>query len=235
MRLWLFLPLIVLVACAEYERPASSKRRDDVRAQDEREDQGGVDVVESAPPRAAKQTARASAGAKADKKAEDAGQAKVMSQRRAAAANSGSGGMAKPAPKARDAGAQEAGSMSAGRTQAPASDAGPINPPDAAPPDAATEQTQNTGSCCSASALPGCNDAALRACVCEREPRCCSEAWDETCTRLVKEKHCQSGVRDCVCGFGEGQWQQVSCCQGGWNDSCESVARIKCEAKTDCP
>lgn len=233
MRLWLNLPLILLLACSEYERPAPSTRRSDVRAKDERQDQGGIDIVESAPPRSANQTARASAGAKADKKPEDAGQPKVMSKSRAAA---GSGGMPKPSEPARDAGAKDAGAMSDNRAQATQPDAGP---PDAAEdaqsaPDADSAKT-NTGSCCSTSALPGCGDAALRACVCEREPRCCSEAWDETCTRIVKEKHCQSGVRDCVCGFAEGQWQQTSCCQGGWNDTCESVARIKCQATTDCP
>jgi hypothetical protein len=106
---------------------------------------------------------------------------------------------------------------------------------DAGPDGGSEKSAQNTGSCCSTSTQPGCGDAALRACVCEREPRCCSEAWDENCTRLVKEKHCQSGVRDCVCGYGEGQWQQAYCCQGGWNDTCESVSYNKCGATADCP
>jgi hypothetical protein len=99
--------------------------------------------------------------------------------------------------------------------------------------DAATKP-MNSGSCCSTSSDPGCGDRAVQECVCALQPRCCSDAWDESCARLVKEKNCEPGVRDCVCGSGDGQWQQDYCCEGGWNSTCESVSIHKCGAREDC-
>lgn len=226
MRSWLcLLPLIAFVACSAYEPLPQGTRRDDARSSSSRTDQGGIDKVESAPPRAAKQSVA------------DAGSRKQTGEAEKHTA-AGSGGMSKPSQAApRDAGTSTTKSkpteVDAGKPKQAEPDASQAK---TSGPDAATEKpAQNTGSCCSTSALPGCGDVALRACVCEREPRCCSEAWDENCTRLVKEKHCQSGVRDCVCGYGEGQWQQAYCCQGGWNDTCESVSYNKCGATADCP
>jgi hypothetical protein len=227
----------LLVACHEYKEPAPSTRRDASRSTSARTDQGGVDKVESAPARSAKQTA----GASASKPAADAGQRQQTGEAGKRAAG-GSGGKSAQMAMAmtRDAGADRS-------KPSEATDAGKKAEVDAAramdmgsapnADDAGTQakREQNTGSCCATSTQPGCGNAALRACVCEREPRCCSDAWDANCTRLVKEKHCQSGVRDCVCGFGEGQWQQANCCQGGWNDTCESVSYNKCGATADCP
>lgn len=229
MRTWLsLLPFALLVACSAYEPLPVSTRRDEARSSSTRQDQGGIDKVESAPPRAAKQTAGASAA--------DAGQRQQTGAagKRAAGGSGGSSqpaphdaGMAKSKPADVDAGKPEQAEPDASKAKDSAADAGP---------DVASEKrAQNSGSCCSTSTQPGCGDVALRACVCEREPRCCTESWDESCTRLVKEKHCQSGVRDCVCGYGEGQWQQAYCCQGGWNDTCESVSYNKCGATADCP
>lgn len=103
--------------------------------------------------------------------------------------------------------------------------------------DAGIEQpmsASNTGSCCIASTEPGCADADIQACVCELLPACCTDAWDESCTFVVQQKYCQPGVRACVCGSAEGQWQQAYCCEQGWTDTCESVAINKCGATGDC-
>lgn len=100
--------------------------------------------------------------------------------------------------------------------------------------DVPDEPGANTGSCCIASPAPGCSNPELQACVCERQPSCCEQAWDETCTFIVMQKYCQPGVRECVCGSEEGQWQQASCCEQSWGSSCDSVAVNKCGATPGC-
>jgi hypothetical protein len=219
MRWWLVLPWILAVACAEgaSATPAnrSGARAEDVQGSDDEtgEDQGGVEVVDASTPR------RTSSG---NSQSSDAGQA------RAPAAG---GSRATPA---RDAGSIESRSKDSGlAADAGAPDSGDAN---ASEPEPEPEtKPANTGSCCSAGTGTGCGDSALQACVCALSPRCCSEAWDESCARLVKEKNCQAGVRDCVCGSGEGQWEQAYCCEGGWNATCESVSIHKCGATEACP
>jgi hypothetical protein len=240
MRLWRCLPWMLIVGCAEgaSSHPAERPRGQDVRSsergnEDDGEDLGGVEVVDGG---SDSRTPRPSKPADAGQRA-DAGGAR-------AAAASGSHAMSSEDPL--DAGStmsSDEGSREEGEGKAPkdagrdsGQDAGQVEAgSDAAPPSAAEPEPANTSSCCSASSAPGCGDAALQQCVCALSPRCCSDAWDESCARLVTEKNCQSGVRACVCGSGEGQWQQAYCCEGGWNATCESVSIHKCGATAACP
>jgi hypothetical protein len=206
----------LLSACAEGSpaTPANRSRGADVRSSDdESEDQGGMEVVDAAPARRVRDAGEARAQTSA--RSSDAG------ARDAEARDAGTNMSRNEGTREQDAGARDAGSPDSGMAAAP-----PEPPP---PPPV------NTGSCCSAGAGTGCGDPALQECVCALSPRCCSDAWDDSCARLVREKNCQSGVRDCVCGNGEGQWQQAYCCEGGWNATCESVSIHKCGATEACP
>lgn len=228
MKLWLSLPWILIVACAEGESasPASRVRNADVRSSEEQgEDLGGVEVVDASIGRRAPSSADAgqaqsgSGGARAS----DAGGSKAMMSSERARDDAGA---AMARARAKDAGVQDAGEDA---TRPDSAAAAPEPEPKPEP------EPANTGSCCSAGSGPGCGDSALQACVCALSPRCCSDGWDESCARLVREKNCQSGVRECVCGNSEGQWQQAYCCEGGWNATCESVSIHKCGATAACP
>jgi hypothetical protein len=95
---------------------------------------------------------------------------------------------------------------------------------------APSTEPSTTNGCCEAHAGAGCGDPALEACVCELRPECCSERWDETCVRLLDEKHCEPGVRECLCG----DWQQSQCCEGVWDTFCRITAEEKCAARPSC-
>jgi hypothetical protein len=91
------------------------------------------------------------------------------------------------------------------------------------------------GSCCTAHDTPGCSNADLQVCVCEKLSSCCTGAWDAPCVLIVQQKYCQPGVRDCVCGDGSGQWGQHDCCDVDWSDTfCNQVAQSKCGAASGC-
>jgi hypothetical protein len=90
------------------------------------------------------------------------------------------------------------------------------------------------GSCCAAHPTPGCGNADLQVCVCEKLPSCCTTAWTAACAFIVQEKFCQAGVRDCVCGTAQGQWGQAQCCASEWSSTCDSVAQLKCNAAPGC-
>jgi len=100
--------------------------------------------------------------------------------------------------------------------------------------DAGTPALTGSGSCCSAHDTPGCSNADLQVCVCENLPDCCTKAWSDACAFIVKQKYCQAGVRDCVCGTGDAQWGQNQCCETQWSASCDSVAELKCTAVAGC-
>lgn len=215
-------------------------------------DQGGVDVFDAATPMRSASTVDAGAKRKSDEPTSsartgsptmDAGKPSTRaSGQRAEVRDAGarptvpsqSTSMLDAAAQSVDAEASNMGeaAVDAAPSDASASDAAP-NEVDAGSLTTATAEV-NTGSCCSTSTLPGCGDAALQACVCALKVSCCIEAWDESCTRLIAEKFCQSGVRDCVCGTDEGQWQQAQCCDASWDDTCNSVASNKCGATPDC-
>jgi hypothetical protein len=113
-------------------------------------------------------------------------------------------------------------------------DAGSPRPPGDAGDQTASTMLHGTGSCCAKHDAPGCGNADLQVCVCEKLPSCCTKAWDAACVFLVEQKYCQAGVRDCVCGTGSDQWGQAQCCDSEWSSSCDSVAEIKCGAVAGC-
>lgn len=91
-----------------------------------------------------------------------------------------------------------------------------------------------SGSCCAEQPTPGCGNADLQVCVCEKIPSCCTVRWDTACVLIVEQKYCQEGVRECVCGSGDEQWGQQECCDEQWSSSCDSVAELKCDAAPGC-
>lgn len=93
----------------------------------------------------------------------------------------------------------------------------------------------SAGSCCEQHAEPGCDNAEIQACVCDKLPDCCTTTWDLPCTLIVTQKFCEPGVRECVCGpAAEGGWEQTQCCETEWTSFCDETAVIKCDAKAGC-
>jgi hypothetical protein len=181
--------------------------------------------------------------------ASDGGAAPRSADRPDTGSARGAGGASSPRRGAQDAGARmssgAAGDEDAGGRDKPERPATNPEPSETIPDAGMSQDAGNgasteaepptrTGSCCSASDEPGCGDSTLQDCVCALRPSCCDRAWDEACTRIVAEKNCQPGVRECVCGSADGQWQQAECCQGSWDSTCESVANNKCGATPDC-
>ena len=161
----------------------------------------------------------------------------------ATSGSSGSGAAGSPA-STMDAGASP--SSQSGAKHDAGTNAGPdagttmvTMRPDASAGDAAPDAlvgTLGTGSCCQEQTTPGCDNADLQVCVCEKIPACCTTAWSKACVLIVQQKYCQPGVRDCVCGTNvdAGQWGQTSCCDTAWTDTCNTVAEIKCSAVVGC-
>ena len=87
------------------------------------------------------------------------------------------------------------------------------------------------GACCATHTTPGCDDSAVETCICALLSDCCTKQWDSVCVQLVREKHCEDGVRTCVCD----QWQQSSCCDTQWTNACGLIAESKCGAQPSCP
>jgi hypothetical protein len=152
----------------------------------------------------------------------------------AGAANAGAGAAAtgNAGSAGRASGAAGTGSANLGSTLTP--DAGSPRTPGDAGDQTASMTLHGTGSCCAKHDAPGCGNADLQVCVCEKLPSCCTKAWDAACVFLVEQKYCQPGVRDCVCGTGSDQWGQAQCCDTEWSASCDSVAEIKCGAVAGC-
>lgn len=90
---------------------------------------------------------------------------------------------------------------------------------------------EELGPCCETHDGPGCQDQATAECVCAKLPSCCTESWTEECAIMVAQKHCEPGVRACVCD----EWGlDASCCKGEWPAICQSSAVQKCDAKDTC-
>jgi len=89
---------------------------------------------------------------------------------------------------------------------------------------------QGSGSCCAERDTPGCGDATLEVCVCEKDPTCCTSDWGKRCVFIVEQKYCQDGVRDCVCNT----WGKTSCCGTDWTSTCDTVGVSKCNAVQGC-
>jgi hypothetical protein len=99
------------------------------------------------------------------------------------------------------------------------------------PPPPGDGGTIQKGACCAPHSSGGCADAAIEKCICGMLEDCCTTAWDSICVQLVREKHCEDGVRTCVCDT----WQQPDCCNVQWTNICGIVAEDKCGAQPSCP
>lgn len=86
------------------------------------------------------------------------------------------------------------------------------------------------GVCCQAGTEAGCSDPSVEECICALVPDCCTDKWDAICAQLVREKHCEPGVRQCVCE----EWQQANCCEAAWTGFCAITAEEKCSAEPEC-
>jgi hypothetical protein len=90
---------------------------------------------------------------------------------------------------------------------------------------------EDLGPCCEAHDGPGCQDQATAECVCAMIPTCCTGNWEEACAVMATQKHCEEGVRSCVCD----EWGlDTQCCMGAWSELCQSTAVQKCGAKDSC-
>ena len=56
------------------------------------------------------------------------------------------------------------------------------------------------GDCCAGNGTPGCEDAAIAACVCAQDAFCCDSVWDDICASMVGELGCA----DCAGDPGDG-------------------------------
>lgn len=91
------------------------------------------------------------------------------------------------------------------------------------------------GACCSPHVGGRCADESITACVCEADPRCCSDGWDSVCVTLVAGLGCgeckgdccapsvtagcaASEVESCVCD------KAPECCASAWDDFCVLLA-----------
>ncbi len=83
-----------------------------------------------------------------------------------------------------------------------------------------------TGDCCKAQSGPGCQDAAIAACVCADDSYCCSTKWDSVCAGEVTELGCGSCGGTGGCGDGS--------CSGG--ETCEDCPDDcgYCQGTGDC-
>ncbi len=110
---------------------------------------------------------------------------------------------------------------------------------DDAPPEATTGMV-DPGDCCAPQMGPGCSAEDVQECVCQLEPYCCDEVWDEQCASQVENLGCGScgtttptccephggcedeGVAECVCS------NFPSCCSDDWSLYCVTVAATEC-------
>lgn len=144
----------------------------------------------------------------------------------------GKDGSATPTPTTgKDAGAGPATPRDGGVAPSPTPDGGGTAAPVGTDGGGAVT---GSGSCCAEHDTGGCGNADLMVCVCEKDPSCCTKAWGKHCVFIVEQKYCQAGVRDCVCGSAEGQWGQAACCASEWSSTCDSVAKLKCDAVPGC-
>ncbi len=93
--------------------------------------------------------------------------------------------------------------------------------------------------CCLPHGSPGCVDPEVAACVCEDNPYCCEQMWDEACVAAVADLGCgicedegacceahgglgcaDQGVEACVCEIAPG------CCEGAWDEVCVGLVEF---------
>jgi hypothetical protein len=63
-------------------------------------------------------------------------------------------------------------------------------------------QVDQRTDCCDIGIVPGCLDPVIEACICEIDPYCCENVWDEVCVEMVQSLSCGScGSGDCLTSF----------------------------------
>ncbi|HET6585299.1 MAG TPA: hypothetical protein VFG69_17695 [Nannocystaceae bacterium] len=115
-----------------------------------------------------------------------------------------------------------------------------------APPPGDEGGPMGGGDCCAPQGVPGCADAMVESCVCNADPFCCQQEWNEECVFEVDDLGCgdcggvmpppdPSGggdgaccmptggpgcgdpfVEECICGFAG----DVYCCVEDWDAQC---------------
>jgi len=102
--------------------------------------------------------------------------------------------------------------------------------------------------CCAPTDAPGCADAVIESCVCDLDPYCCDEAWDDACVNTAQTSGCspcageeppqtdcctanmgagclELDVQDCVCAV------DPYCCAQAWDQACvDMVGELGCGA-----
>ena len=128
--------------------------------------------------------------------------------------------------------------------------------------EAGSEESSSTGApsaagdCCEGHGGPACDDEAIAQCVCEQDPFCCDQLWDEFCADAVDFLGCgvcdpidtggrgscceakpepgceQPDVEACVCGY------DPFCCEYEWDGACVSLVDLgmcgSCQSTGDC-
>src|SRR5690606_13611837 len=93
--------------------------------------------------------------------------------------------------------------------------------------------------CCLRHGSAGCVDPEVARCVCEQNPYCCEESWDEACVAAVDSLGCGAcegddgccsahdgpgcdapAVESCVCDVAPG------CCSGAWDETCVGLVEL---------
>jgi hypothetical protein len=121
-----------------------------------------------------------------------------------------------------------------------------------APPPGGDDGGGGVGACCMAHGMGGCVDAMVTNCVCNVDPFCCEQQWNEECVALVDELGCgdcgggmpdpsgggggccaPTGVPGCGDPFVEacicGDVGDIYCCVEEWDDQCAAeVAEFGC-------
>lgn len=88
--------------------------------------------------------------------------------------------------------------------------------------------------CCDAHGTPGCSDATVQKCVCDKVSSCCQSAWDLVCVELVSSLGCGSCKGDCcksssVTGCNDAKIEScvckgdATCCSDHWDDYCVTL------------
>jgi hypothetical protein len=92
--------------------------------------------------------------------------------------------------------------------------------------------------CCDALDVPGCEDPAIEACVCELDAYCCETAWDDICVGEVEEFGC--GICGLVEECGNGVCDETEACYScpqdcGTCDTCGDAVCGQLESCKLCP
>lgn len=93
------------------------------------------------------------------------------------------------------------------------------------------------GSCCGASAMGGCDTAAVEACVCSFAPECCENAWTPQCANVVSTEclaecsciefnGCDAPFDDCIC--------QGCNVDGVCDEQDDCIGCVDCEGDPQC-